>query len=154
MNRVWLPQDAAFGFSFSKSLLATAIVLFCVLQAGQAADMPPAVSRPVDFSKDVQPILSEHCYSCHGPEKQKGDFRWDQKASLSKIGDHGPILVRGKSAESRVIQLVAGLDPDSVMPPKGERLSDAQIGILRAWIDQGAQWPEKTGEQLADKRNH
>lgn len=116
--------------------------------------IPPPASRQVDFVKDVQPILKEHCYSCHGPEKQKGELRWDEKASAFKSGEHGPIIVAGKSAESRVIQLVAGLDPDAVMPPKGEKLTDVQIGLLRAWIDQGANWPE-SGPVASDRgRSH
>ncbi len=116
--------------------------------------LPPAATRSVDFQKAIQPILAEHCYSCHGPEKQKSDLRWDNKASVFKGGEHGPVLVPGKSAESRVIRLVAGLDPDTVMPPKGERLSDAQVGLLRAWIDQGAIWAESAASAVGDKRNH
>jgi hypothetical protein len=104
--------------------------------------LPTPSTRPVDFTKDVRPILSEHCYACHGPEKQKGDLRWDVKESAFKTGDHGPIIVPGKSEASRVIKLVSGLEPDTIMPPRGERLSAEQIGLLRAWIDQGANWPE------------
>src|ERR1044071_6112182 len=115
---------------------------------------PPPATRAVDFLKDIQPILAEHCYTCHGPEKQKSDLRWDNKASVFKGGEHGPVLVPGKSAESRVIRLVAGLDPDTVMPPKGERLSATQIGLLRACIEHGANWPESVASANEDKRNH
>jgi hypothetical protein len=110
----------------------------------------------VDFVKDVQPILSEHCYSCHGPDKQKGELRWDIKESAFKTGDHGPIIVPGKSSESRVIKLVSGLEPDSLMPPRGERLSTQQISLLRAWIDQGAPWPANASvaKKASDRRNH
>ena len=127
-------------------------------RAAEAASvsMPPAASRTVDFVKDVQPILSERCYSCHGPDKQKGELRWDIKASAFKTGDHGPIIVPGNSAASRVIKLVSGLEPDTIMPPRGERLSAEQIGLVRAWIDQGAAWPETAAvaRKAADKRNH
>ena len=116
--------------------------------------LPPAVSRPVSFVKDIQPLLSEHCYACHGPDKQKADLRWDDRSSVFKGGENGPILVPGKSGESRLIKLVAGLDPDSVMPPKGDRLSEAQIGLLRAWIDQGANWPETTADEARAKSRH
>jgi hypothetical protein len=121
------------------------------------ASMPPAASRPVDFIKDIRPILSERCYACHGPEKQKGELRWDVKESAFKNGDHGPIIVPKNSAASRVIKLVSGLEPDSIMPPRGERLTSGQIGLLRAWIDQGATWPETAvaaAPKMADKRNH
>lgn len=118
--------------------------------------LPPAASRPVDFEKDIQPILSEHCYSCHGPDKQKADLRWDLKESAFKTGEHGPIIVPGKSAASRVVKLVSGLEPDSIMPPRGERLTAEQIGLLQTWIDQGAAWPATAAvaRKAADKHNH
>ena len=125
--------------------LSTAIVLFTVLGAFAAVDvskLPPAASRTVDFAKDIQPIFSKHCYSCHGPEKQKASLRWDDKAAALKGGENGPVIVLGKSADSRVIHLVAGLEPDAIMPPKGEPLTAEQIGLMRAWIDQGAVWPD------------
>src|SRR5204863_6781351 len=78
--------------------------------------LPPPAARTVDFVKDIQPMLTERCYSCHGPKKQKSDLRWDTKESVFKGGEHGPVLVPGKSAASRVIHLVAGLEPDTVMP--------------------------------------
>lgn len=122
--------------------------------AVDVSTLPPAVTRTVDFAVDIQPVFVKHCYSCHGPEKQRADLRWDDKASALGSGDNGPHLVPGKSAESRMIHLVVGLEPDSIMPPKGEPLSAAEIGLLRAWIDQGANWPE-TGESAeAAKRNH
>src|SRR5689334_6184305 len=124
---------------------------------GRAAEvavsaLPPPAARQVDFIQDVQPLLAERCYSCHGPDKQKGQLRWDSKVSAFQSGDHGPRIVPGDSARSRVIQLVAGLEPDTVMPPKGERLTEAQIGLLRAWIDQGANWPESATVKAEDKR--
>jgi hypothetical protein len=130
----------------------------CAATTGGAvsASIPPAASRSVDFVIDIQPILSQRCYSCHGPDKQKGELRWDVKASAFKTGDHGPIIVPGNSAGSRVIKLVSGLEPDTIMPPRGERLTADQIGLLRAWIDQGAIWPESAmaARKAAEKRNH
>jgi hypothetical protein len=68
-------------------------------------------------------------------------------------GDEGKVIVAGKSAESRLIQLVAGTEPDKIMPPKGEPLSAGQIGLLRAWIDQGANWPD-AGMKVAVRSDH
>ena len=104
--------------------------------------LPPAASTKVDFVKDIQPILSQSCLGCHGPKKQEAELRWDAKEIALKGGEHGAVIVPGKSAESKMIQLVAGLDPENVMPKKGERLTAEQIGLLRAWIDQGANWPD------------
>ena len=69
-------------------------------------------------------------------------LRWDVKAIAAKGGLSGPAFKPGKSAESLVVRLVAGVQPDLVMPLKGERLSPAEVGLMRAWIDQGAIWPE------------
>jgi len=124
------------------------------LAQSEIPPLPAAATRPVDFQKDIQPILTAHCYSCHGPEKQKSDLRWDDKASVFKNGEHGPILLPGKSADSRVIKLVAGQEKEMVMPLKGDRLTSQQIGLLRAWIDQGASWPENASSATEDKRKH
>ncbi len=113
-----------------------------------AADWPArAVAAPapvvVDFARDIQPIFAGRCYECHGDQKQKSGFRLDDKAVALRGGESGkPAVVPGNSAGSHLIQLVTGANPDDVMPQKGERLSAEQIGLLRAWIDQGAKWPD------------
>ncbi|MBI3852020.1 MAG: PSD1 domain-containing protein [Verrucomicrobia bacterium] len=122
--------------------------------AVDVSKLPPPAARKVDFVKDIQPILSKSCYSCHGADRQKAELRWDVKAVALKGGEHGPVIVPGKSEESRMIHLVAGLEKDLVMPQKGDRLTAEQIGLLRAWIDQGASWPDGLDAKGADKRNH
>ncbi len=114
--------------------------------------LPAAAQRRVDFVQDIQPVLSAHCYSCHGPDKQENELRWDTKASALKGGSSGPAIIPGKSGESRMIHLVSGLEKGLVMPKKGERLTAEQIGLLRAWIDQGANWPDEVAvARPADK---
>jgi hypothetical protein len=112
-----------------------------------AADgvLPPPASRAVDFKREVQPLLAERCYSCHGADKQKGGLRLDRKTDALTGGDSGKVISPGKSAESLLIQNVAGVDPDNLMPPKGkgEPLTKGQIAVLRAWIDAGAPWPDE-----------
>ena len=115
--------------------------------------LPPPANRQIDFVKDVQPIFAAACYSCHGSEKQKSSYRLDAKASALASGDIGQAIVPGKSAESPLIHYVAGLEEDLLMPAEGERLTDEQIGILRAWIDQGANWPDAADVKL-DTRPH
>ncbi|HTD67184.1 MAG TPA: DUF1549 domain-containing protein [Candidatus Limnocylindria bacterium] len=136
-------------------LFALVAVLSLAFQVS-AAELPPAATRPVDFVKDVQPILAKNCYECHGEKKQRAELRWDVKAVALKGGEHGPAIVPGKSSESLMIQLVAGLKGDeSRMPAKGEPLSAEQIGVLRAWIDQGAIWPDGVDiAKIVDKRDH
>jgi hypothetical protein len=104
--------------------------------AGPARLPEPAKIR-VDFVKDVQPILTQFCIDCHGNKKQKGGFRLDSRAAALRDG----AVLPGKSADSPVIRRVAGLGDDGRMPPKGACLTARQIAILRAWIDQGADWP-------------
>jgi hypothetical protein len=105
--------------------------------------LPPAASHPVDFQKDIQPILAHECYDCHGAQKQKGGLRLDQKAAALKGGDTGPLVLAGNSGESLLIQAVAGTRADLArMPKKRDPLNPDQIGLLRAWIEQGARWPD------------
>lgn len=117
--------------------------LLVILAAGAAhgqGPLPVAVTREVDFAKDVHAIIAENCASCHTQGKRKGALSLESRDTLLKGGDSGPAVVEGKSAESLLIQLVSGQDPDRVMPPKGRRLTEEEIGILRAWIDQGVKW--------------
>jgi mono/diheme cytochrome c family protein len=114
------------------------LLLFAGLVLGD--DKP---QRAVDFRRDVQPILARNCVVCHGPGKQRGGLRLDDGTAALKGGNSGLVLVPGKAAESRLLRLVAGLDPDLKMPPRGkEPLSASEVALLRTWIDQGADWPK------------
>ncbi len=115
------------------------------------ADDKPQATRKVDFVKDVQPIFAAKCLECHGAKKQESAYRLDHKPSALRGGDLGRSIVPGKSSESSLIRYVAGLDPDIKMPPEGDRLTAEQIAVLRAWIDQGAEWPESASIELKSK---
>lgn len=119
-----------------------AFCLFAVFAAvcfrAGAAD-PAAIEH---FEKSVRPILAEHCYSCHGAEKQKASLRVDHISFLLTGGDTGPALVPGDTTASRFAQAVSYKDVDLQMPPKG-KLSDEQIATLTQWIADGAIWPEE-----------
>ena len=111
----------------------------------QAQSLPAPTTNPVDFSRDIKPIFEASCIKCHGRGRDKGGFRLDSRDTLLKGGDSGPAVLSGNSAQSLLISLVAGVDPDNIMPKKGSRLTPAQIGQLRAWIDQGLPWPAGFG---------
>jgi Protein of unknown function (DUF1553)/Protein of unknown function (DUF1549)/Planctomycete cytochrome C len=96
----------------------------------------------VDFEKDVRPILAKSCIRCHGAKKAEGGLALDSKPRALAGGDNGPAFVPGKAAESRLFRFVAGLDEETVMPPDGDELPAAQVAVLKAWIDQGAVWPD------------
>ncbi|MGI8980947.1 MAG: PSD1 and planctomycete cytochrome C domain-containing protein [Pirellulaceae bacterium] len=118
---------------------------------GQDAVLPPAAEIKVDFGQ-IEPILRKNCFSCHGPEEQESGLRLDVKKRALEGGDNGAVLKPGKSAESRLVLLVSGLDKDTgPMPPegKGKPLTPAEIGLIRAWIDQGANWPDGGDAKLA-----
>jgi len=101
--------------------------------AVDTGSLPPPANRKVDFVRDIQPIISKNCYGCHGSHRQEAQLRWDNKQIALQGGEHGAVIVPGKSAQSRMIQLVAGLEPENVMPKKGDRLTPGQVGILRSW---------------------
>lgn len=108
------------------------------------ASLPEPVKRPVRYFGDVHPVLAEHCVGCHGPDKQKGGLRLDSReAALEGGSSYGPAIVPGKSAESPLILFSAHLEPDMEMPPDEAMLPEATLALLRAWIDQGAEWPDK-----------
>ena len=92
-------------------------------RTADSSKLPAAATRTVDFITDIQPIFADRCYECHGPEKHKSGLRLDRKADALAGGDNGKAITPGKSAESLLIRNVLGQNPDTVMPPKGERLS-------------------------------
>jgi mono/diheme cytochrome c family protein len=112
-----------------------------------APALPPPASAKVDFVREVQPIFAARCVACHGARKQAGGLRLHRRRDALAGGDDGLVILPGKGAESRLVQYVAGAVKDKAMPPGGPRLTDREIGLLRAWIDQGASWPESADEK-------
>ena len=101
---------------------------------------PAAAKKDITFAKDIKPIFEKACFSCHGDEKQKAKLRVDSVEAIKKGSENGEIIVVGNSAKSSLVHTVAGLVEDMMMPPEGKAdpLTKEQIGLLRAWIDQGA----------------
>ncbi len=100
-------------------------------------------ANPVDFVRDVRPILEVHCYDCHGEDKQKSGLRLDAKSAAFKGGEfHGPTIVPHDADSSALIQAVRGKLEDMRMPPKGDPLTKQEIATLTAWVQQGAIWPD------------
>ena len=85
-----------------------------------------AAEAPVDFARDIQPLLASRCYDCHGPEKAKGGLHLTTLKNALRGGESGePTLIAGASARSLLIKRVTTLDEDDVMPQKSERLPPA-----------------------------
>ena len=134
-----LSRAASPGHPALPAFLAGALLLAAAL---------PAVPAPVDFQRDIQPLLAARCAECHGDKKDKGGVRFDRRRTVFQGGDSGHALVLpGRPAESPLLQRVTSADPNEVMPPKGDRLTDAQVGLLRRWIEEGAPWPEDAATQ-------
>ena len=134
------------AIAFASSALAVAV---------DASDL-----RAVDFVKDIQPILEEHCLDCHGEDKQNSKLRLDTALGILRGGESGePLFVQGASEESHLIKKVSSENAKEVMPPRksgGERLTVEQIATLRAWIDAGAKMPgaEAAAASLKLKTDH
>ncbi|MEM9280922.1 MAG: PSD1 and planctomycete cytochrome C domain-containing protein [Verrucomicrobiota bacterium] len=118
------------------------IVLVSVLVAGRFDGL--AAEPGIVFEKDVKPILEFHCVACHDANETKGGLRFDEAGLFFEGGDGGPALVKGEPDESLLIELVSlPADDIDVMPPKGRTLNEVEIGKLRQWIKEGADWPEQ-----------
>jgi ankyrin repeat protein len=102
--------------------------------AGSLAAQSPA---KVDFARDVQPILRQNCAGCHGPTQQISGMRLDRKSSV--ISRRG--VVPGSSENSFLFHRISGSAFGIQMPPTGP-LQPEQISTIKAWIDQGADWPD------------
>ncbi len=113
-----------------RTLLAWALMSASVFAADE---LPPPAKARVDYARDIQPLLAKRCYVCHGPQQQMSGLRLDQKESALRV------IQPRNSAASRLIRMVAGAG-NKVMPPVGPHLTPAEIGLLRAWIDQGMNW--------------
>jgi len=109
--------------------------------------MPPPVNHKVNFEKEVQPVLAQKCFACHGAEAQQAGLRLDRRQQAMRGGDYGPVIIAGRSAESKLIKRLVNGDGGLQMPPTGP-LSDDEIGLLRAWIDQGADYRISVSEEM------
>ena len=115
------------------SINVLSLVAFCFFTWSR-----PALAEEVDFARDVQPILSDNCYACHGPDEE------DRSADLRLDTQEGVLSVIAKDdlANSEFLARLISSDPDEVMPPpdKKDPLSPQQIEILKTWIHSGAKW--------------
>ena len=109
-----------------------------------------STGEAVDYAREVKPLLAARCVACHGALKQKGGLRLDTAALMAEGGDGGPAIEPGHSDDSLLVDRVRAAE--NRMPPEGEPLTEREIGLIRAWIDQGAAAPAETPQ--ADPRDH
>lgn len=127
----------------SKVAVILATLSVWSMSAGQA---PPKV----DFGRDIQPLLREHCVECHGPSQQMSGLRLDRRrdALPNRVGANSARVVPGDSARSVLFQRLTGTQASLQMPPAGP-LPELKVRLIQAWIDQGAEWPD----ELSGDRN-
>ncbi len=140
---------------FSRFTLHGSLVIYAFCGSLSAAEtnsvnVPPPAGVTIVFDRDIRPIFETSCLRCHGGEKPRSHFRLDDRAAALSGGDNDTNdIVVGDSAHSLLIHYVARQVKDMEMPPmgKGNPLTPEQISLLRAWIDQGANW--STTNQIA-----
>jgi hypothetical protein len=102
-----------------------------------------AAETPIDFQRDVQPILARKCYSCHGPGHAESGLRLHNREGAFTETDSGiKVILPGKADDSELLKRVTSNDADTRMPPTGKPLTEKEVTTLRAWINAGAKWDE------------
>jgi hypothetical protein len=124
-------------------LITTTFILGLFALAGLAAESaklpPPSDKQGVTYATDIKPLLDRSCIKCHGPEKAKHGLRLDSLEAALKGSKEGKVIKPGHSADSLLVRAVARVAKEP-MPPedKGAPFSAAEVGLIRAWIEQGA----------------
>ena len=127
-------------------LAKSSLWLICLFVGSALGVTAPATTAAtIDFNREVRPILSEHCYTCHGPDaqKRKAELRFDRKESaLGKAESGESPIVPGSLEKSEMIRRITSTDRDEIMPPPKahKALKPAQVETLKRWVQQGAEW--------------
>ena len=119
--------------------VVAALLVGCLAGSTSAAD-------PVDFNRDIRPILSDNCFECHGPdaEQRQTELRLDTREGLFRTTDEHSSVVPGDVAKSELFRRISSSDPDERMPPldSGRMLTAEQISAIKQWIESGAEWQQ------------
>ena len=126
-------------------MLAITICAASLHSAGVwAADNNAPLPETVEFNRDIRPILSDNCFFCHGPDKNKreADLRLDTAVGLLGEGDKPGAILPGRPAESELFQRITSNDPEKKMPPSstGKSLSPRDLALIQRWIEQGGKF--------------
>ncbi|MCI0685345.1 MAG: PSD1 and planctomycete cytochrome C domain-containing protein [Gemmataceae bacterium] len=128
-------------------LAACGLIGWCLATASSRAADPQAARSPAAasefFEKSIRPLLANHCFECHGPQKQRAGLRLDSRDNMLAGGDTGPAIVPGHPEQSLLVKAI-GYKDELRMPPKNP-LAPAQVAALTQWIKQGAAWPQPAG---------
>ncbi|HEX4142373.1 MAG TPA: DUF1553 domain-containing protein [Pirellulales bacterium] len=135
------PPSAGAGAA-SASAASAGTALPSTASSGPSSVAPTPADRPIDFGRDIQPLLARRCFSCHGPDKHEGGLRLNARdAALAELDSGAHAIVPGKPQESELLLRVASTDDDRRMPPGDLKpLTPEQVALVRQWIAQGAEW--------------
>ena len=126
------------------AVLNRCTILCCATVSLLAFRVQAAGPKLVDFSRDIQPILSDNCYHCHGPDDKarKAKLRLDTKDGAFRVKDGIAVVVPGRSSQSELIKRITSTDEDELMPPpkSNRKLTRPQIELMKQWVEQGAPW--------------
>lgn len=113
-------------------------IMICGLLAASASGQ-----EPVDFGRDIQPILAKRCYACHGPDTAEGGLRLNLRESALTKHDSGAVtVVPQHAADSELVKRITSTDDGERMPPEGKPLTETEVELIRRWINEGADWQE------------
>src|SRR3954452_18007321 len=118
-------------------------VVLCLAGAPLAVSAP-AASGPIEFNRDIRPLLSDKCFTCHGPDasKRMSKLRLDLEASVTSDLGGRRAIVPHHPEQSELVRRISAVEPGLRMPPtqSGRTLSDAEADLLKRWIAEGAPW--------------
>lgn len=123
------------------------VAVGAVAIASGAANYAQQPAKKVDFATEVLPILRQSCFTCHGPTDQKNGLRLDRRKDAMRGGTIA-VIGPGNAEGSRLYQKLIGSHFGPQMPPTGA-LPAAQVATIKAWIDQGAEWPDALANEVA-----
>lgn len=137
-----------------KSLLILGGLVCCASLFAAEIDVsklpPPSTRTNITFVSDIKPLFEQSCIRCHGGDRGRGGIKLDTRENVIKGGREGTLFEVGKSEKSSLVIAISMLDPKSAMPPMPRNqkpdsppsgpkpLTAAEVGLVRAWIDQGA----------------
>lgn len=132
-------RDSAQRWAKSAPRIVAAVLIMAWSMAGAVR-----ANEPIEFNRDVRPVLADKCFACHGPDKNKrqADLRLDTEAGLHGTADGPGPVVPGKPLDSELLRRIKATDPEQVMPPpdSGKQITPAELAILERWIAGGAKW--------------
>jgi len=114
-----------------------------------AATATARAAEPVSFRRDVQPLLAQRCFRCHGPDKAEGGLRLSKRdAALAELDSGNRAITPGMPDESELLKRIGAADPEVRMPPEGKPLTAEQAALVRRWIAEGALWQKHWAFEL------